>query len=272
MSDRLARRIALIGWDAADWQIIHPLLDRGLMPNLQKLVERGVMGQIATLQPALSPILWTSIATGKTGDQHEILGFLEPDPIGGGVRPVSSSSRKSRALWNILDQAGFRSLVINWFASHPAEKIAGASVSNAFPKHSAPHHAPWHLPDDTVHPVVLAETLAELRLHAGDLTGDDLLSFIPNLAAIDQEADKRPLALGALLAETISVHSAATWLMENEEWDFWRFITTRSTTRACIHAISRTAHGERAGRGFRELQRRDERHLLLSRYDAGPNY
>jgi predicted AlkP superfamily phosphohydrolase/phosphomutase/tetratricopeptide (TPR) repeat protein len=220
LPERLARRVALVGWDAAEWKIINPLLDRGLMPNLKKLVENGVAGRIATLSPALSPILWTSIATGKTGDQHEILGFLEPDPIGGGVRPVSSTSRKSRALWNILDQEGLRSLVINWFASHPAERIAGACVSNAFPKPSAPHHAPWPLPPETIHPAALAETLAELRVHAGELTGDDLMPFIPNLAAIEQETDKRPLALGAVLSETISTHAATTWLMENEPWDF----------------------------------------------------
>jgi predicted AlkP superfamily phosphohydrolase/phosphomutase len=39
MSNRLARRVALIGWDAADWKLIHPLLDRGLLPNLQSMVE-----------------------------------------------------------------------------------------------------------------------------------------------------------------------------------------------------------------------------------------
>ena len=39
MSVRLARRVALIGWDAADWKLIHPLLDAGFMPNLRRLIE-----------------------------------------------------------------------------------------------------------------------------------------------------------------------------------------------------------------------------------------
>ena len=62
---RRAPRLLLIGWDAADWQVIHPLLDAGAMPNLQRLIEGGVMGNLASLAPMLSPILWTSIATGK---------------------------------------------------------------------------------------------------------------------------------------------------------------------------------------------------------------
>src|SRR5690606_21968568 len=72
MPARLARKVLLIGWDAADWKVINPLMDAGLMPALQRLVERGVMGNIATLDPPFSPMLWTSIATGHTADRHGI--------------------------------------------------------------------------------------------------------------------------------------------------------------------------------------------------------
>src|SRR5690606_22342552 len=75
--ERLARKVLLIGWDAADWKVINPLMDAGLMPALQRLVERGVMGNIATLDPPFSPMLWTSIATGHTADRHGILNFIQ---------------------------------------------------------------------------------------------------------------------------------------------------------------------------------------------------
>src|SRR5580704_11517614 len=187
MGERLARRVALIGWDAADWRIIHSLLDAGLMPNLRKLVERGAMGNIATLDPPMSPLLWTSIATGKTADLHGIHGFAEPDPVTGGIRPITSTSRKVKALWNILSQSGLRSLVVNWFASHPAEPICGAYVADSYRTATAPYGAGWELTPDSVHPPGLAGTLADLRVHPGDLTGDDLLPFIPELARIDQK-------------------------------------------------------------------------------------
>lgn len=212
--------MALIGWDAADWQVIHPLLDAGLMPNLQKLVERGVMGKIATLQPVLSPVLWTSIATGKTADAHGILGFLEPDPVGGVLRPVASTSRKSKALWNILHQAGLRSLVLNWFASHPAEPIHGAVITSAFSKPTRRLGEPWPLERGCIHPAEVTDALKELRVHPGELSGDDLLPFIPRLAEIDQEKDRRPVTLASYLADSITVHAAATWLMERQPWDF----------------------------------------------------
>ena len=104
MNDRLAKKVLLLGWDAADWKIINPLLDAGLMPTLESLINKGVMGDIATLEPVLSPILWTSIATGKLGDKHGILNFTEPVPDKMEIRPVTSTSRKCKALWNILSQ------------------------------------------------------------------------------------------------------------------------------------------------------------------------
>src|SRR4051794_30767427 len=162
MSSPARRRVLLIGWDAADWQVINPLLDSGLMPNLQRLVDNGVMGNVSSLAPMLSPILWTSIATGKRAYDHGVHGFVEPLPDRSGVRPVGTRSRKSKALWNIASQSGLRSVVGAWQASHPAEPIAGAMFSNLFavpPAGIAPEQ--WPVTDGSVSPAALAEQLAE---------------------------------------------------------------------------------------------------------------
>ncbi len=133
MPEKLARKVLLIGWDAADWKIINPLLDQGLMPTLEDLVNHGVIGNLATLHPVLSPMLWNSIATGMRPDKHGILGFIEPDPQTGRVRPVTSTSRKVKAIWNILTQRGYKTHVLGWFAGHPAEPINGIAVSDLYP-------------------------------------------------------------------------------------------------------------------------------------------
>ena len=99
MTEPLAKKVLLIGWDAADWKVANPLLDQGLMPTLDDMINHGVMGNLATLRPVLSPMLWNSIATGKRPDKHGILGFMEPDPQTGGVRPTTSTSRKVKAIW-----------------------------------------------------------------------------------------------------------------------------------------------------------------------------
>lgn len=217
----LASRVLLVGWDAADWKIISPLMDAGKMPALSRLVERGVMGNISTLRPALSPMLWTSIATGKRADKHGILGFLEACPDGSGVRPVSSTSRKTKALWNILTQAGRKTHVVGWYASHPAEPINGVCVSNQFAEVAdLLQGAPWPLPRDCVHPVELRDAIAALRVHPREIVASDLAPMIPRLGQIDTATDNRPFTLARLMAQAASVHAVATAILHNEPWDF----------------------------------------------------
>src|SRR5215472_4656502 len=142
------RRVLLVGWDAADWKVIRPLIQAGKMPNVQRLVEQGSSGQIATLHPPLSPMLWTSIATGKRPFKHGVLGFTEPTPDARGIQPVTNLSRKAKALWNILNQNDLRSIVVGWWPSHPAEPISGVMVSDHFHRVSGPLENGWRLQPD----------------------------------------------------------------------------------------------------------------------------
>lgn len=214
------RRILLIGWDAADWKVINPLMDNGMMPALESLVNNGVIGNIATLDPPLSPMLWTSISTGKHADKHGILGFMEPAPEGNGIRPVMITSRKVKAIWNMLSQSGYKTHVVGWWPSHPAEPINGISISNFYQRDVDEYGKPWHLPPGTVHPKEKEEIFKELRIHPGELTEAHILPFVPRAKEIDQEKDKRLSALGKITAHCSTIHSAVTWILENEDWDF----------------------------------------------------
>lgn len=225
MPDALAKKVLLIGWDAADWKIINPLLDQGLMPTLEDLVNHGVIGNLATLHPVLSPMLWNSIATGMRPDKHGILGFIEPDPQTGRVRPVTSTSRKVKAIWNILTQRGYKTHVVGWFAGHPAEPINGISVSDLYPYAVAPleparPEKAWPLPPGAVYPESLRETFAQLRMHPAEVTEAAILPVIPRAAEIDQEKDKRLESYAKVLSENCSIHNAATWILQNQPWDF----------------------------------------------------
>lgn len=220
MGKRLAKKVLLIGWDAADWKIISPLMDAGHMPTLEKLVNGGVMGNFATLDPPLSPTLWTSIATGKRPYKHGIIGFTEPDPSGKGIRPVYITSRKVKAMWNIFNQHGMKSHVVGWWPSHPAEPINGTMISNLYQRATKPITEPWPMLDGTVHPAEKAEFYKKLRIHPAELTAAHILPFIPDAGKIDQEKDKRLGMLTKVIADCSTVHAAATYILENEDWDF----------------------------------------------------
>lgn len=213
-------KVLLIGWDAADWKVITPLVDAGKMPNLKKFLEEGVMGNLATLYPVLSPMLWTSIATGKRAYKHGIHGFVEPDPHTGGVRPITNLGRTTKAIWNILNQEGYQSNVVGWWPSYPVEPINGVMVSDHFKDPHGDLGKPWPLRPGDVQPARLREPLADLRIHPQELEGEQLLPFVPKAAEIDQEKDQRLYSVAKILAECSTIHAVATGLMQLEPWDF----------------------------------------------------
>lgn len=222
---RPPRRVLLVGWDGADWRMLNPMLERGELPNLQRFLDEGVRGNIATLQPMLSPMLWTSIATGKHADRHGVLGFAEPDPSGKSARPVTARSRRCKALWNILDDAGRPSGVINWYASHPAEPVAGFIVSDRFAVPSGPlkagePHNGWPPATGSVHPAADLEPLAETRVHPMMIGLDQVREFVPGATEEDCLHDPRLRELRVLLAHCATVHNAATAYINERPWDF----------------------------------------------------
>jgi predicted AlkP superfamily phosphohydrolase/phosphomutase/tetratricopeptide (TPR) repeat protein len=213
-------KVLLLGWDAADWKIINRLVDCGQMPAIKRIIENGVMGNISTLEPAYSPMLWTTIATGMYPDKHGILGFSEPTPDHSSIRPVSNSSRKVKALWNILTQNGYKTHVVNWWPSFPAEPVNGIYVSNMFPKVKSFKIDDRQLPDDTVHPPELQNLFAHFIVHPLELTVQHLQPFMPDADFNTIKVEKKLEVLTKQIAEAASVHAAATLALEQEEWDF----------------------------------------------------
>jgi len=214
------RKILLVGWDAADWKVVTPLVDVGKMPNVQRIIENGVMGNLGTLFPVLSPMLWTSIATGKRPFKHGIHGFSEPNPGSGGIRPITTLSRKTKALWNILNQNDLRSNVVGWWPSQPAEPINGVMVSNEFQQAVGAFDKSWPMRPGTIFPQWLEEKLQECRVHPEEIPGDVLQMFVPDAGKIDQTKDPRLFQLAKIVAECSGIQAAATAIIQDEPWDF----------------------------------------------------
>ena len=212
-------RVLMIGWDAADGKVALPLMERGEMPNLARLVQRGMMGDLARLRPVLSPMLWNTIATGHRPDRHGILGFAEVDEALNEVRAVSSLSRRCKALWNIVTQAGGRAHVLNWYAGHPAEPIHGIAVSNFYPLEVDRPGELLPLKNGTVHPAALSPGFAELRMGIEEVTPDILALFVPRMDEVDQEKDTKLADIAKLVAETLTIHAAAIRQLQDDPWN-----------------------------------------------------
>ncbi len=215
------KKVLVIGWDAAEWKVIMPLIQQGKMPALSRLMSRGVHGKLQTLDPPLSPMLWTSIATGFRADTHGIGGFIEPTPDGENLRPVTSTSRKVKAIWNILNQEGYKSNVVAWWPSNPVEPINGVMVSNLYQIATKPLNEAWEMPKGTIHPEELSEKMREFRIHPHQINLQQALAFIPNLEKDKSlHSDPRTASVMKTMANAGTIHSAVCHLLENTEWDF----------------------------------------------------
>ena len=122
-------KVLLVGLDGADWRIADPLMAAGRMPNLKRLVDGGVRSNLLSITPMLSPVIWTSIATGVEPARHGILDFLAPS-ANGSNEPVTSSARRAPTVWEMLSDAGAPVGVTGWWATWPADPVNGYMVTD----------------------------------------------------------------------------------------------------------------------------------------------
>lgn len=118
--------LVVIGVDGFEWEVIVPLLADGRMPHLAALMERGSYGLLETLEPTLSPVVWTSIATGKTPDQHGITHFVRDLAS---LELLTNADRRTKALWNVASEHGLVVGVIGWWLTYPVEPVNGLMVA-----------------------------------------------------------------------------------------------------------------------------------------------
>ena len=214
-------KVLLVGWDGADWNVARPLMAAGKMPALRRLVESGVAGDLRTLEPMLSPLLWTSIATGKSAVHHGVHGFLEVHPLTGRVQPVRAGTRQCAAIWDILAAQGLRAHVIGWFATQGERIPGGGVVSNLFPVPTAGPGKEWPpSPAGAIWPESNAEELDVLRVSPEDIDGDTVGLFCPRWSEVDTAKDRRLGQLRVSLAEAFSVQAAVCHTLERGDWDF----------------------------------------------------
>jgi len=123
------RQVLVIGLDAANWEVMMPLLRQGRLPNIRRLMEEGTWGDLRSTLKIDSPVIWTSIATGVRQAKHGIQGFAVRRKDTGEMVPISVSFRKVDALWDIAGRNRKKTDVVTWYGSWPAEEVRGCFVS-----------------------------------------------------------------------------------------------------------------------------------------------
>ena len=211
-----AARLLLVGWDGADWNLLDPLLARGEMPHLAGLLKRGTRGRLRTVMPTLSPVVWTSIATGTLPAKHGIIDFLAVDRTTGIKIPVTSNLRKMPALWTILDKRGLDVEIVAWWATWPAEVVRGTLVTDRISYQLfGMGESLGREPEGKTWPPELFDSLQGLIVRPQDITRADVLVYAPDLphpSELEGEDAELLAEFKTVLAATETYHRIALYL------------------------------------------------------------
>ncbi len=156
-----ASEVVVLGLDGLSWDVMVPMMEVGSLPTLSALIRRGAFGYLDNADDSLSPIVWTTIFTGRTPANHGIEGYLELDlPVSGRsaldlllVRPtidsvyglphllkrlpsaglwhfshVGSNDRTAPTLWEIASLFGRTVVVVDPLVNLPVRPVNGAAI------------------------------------------------------------------------------------------------------------------------------------------------
>ena len=135
-----ARKIIFLGFDGLDPVITEKLMDEGRLPNFARLREQGSYSRLRTTFPALSPVAWSTFATGVNPAKHNIFDFLSRDlrtyapelssaKVRGGPHPTVEMRRKSEPFWKILGRHAIKSTILRVPVTFPPESFNGLQLS-----------------------------------------------------------------------------------------------------------------------------------------------
>jgi predicted AlkP superfamily phosphohydrolase/phosphomutase len=212
-------KVFVLGLDGATWDVLTPLLEAGLLPNIARVMKEGVSGNLSSVFPPLSPVAWTAVMTGKNSGKHGIFEFLEYEhnPLGGHVN--SSRAIKTELVWEIAGRHGRMSVAGGVPMSYPPRKAPGFFLGDFL--------SPPDAPDFASDPAIFAELEQALgkpyrpwstAVHDGgheDQTLADLTEFL------DQHLKAVQFLMGRCPWDLFMYDLMATDRAQHELWHTW---------------------------------------------------
>ena len=122
----------IIGLDGATWDLIKPLAEKGLLPNIEAMMNKGSYGTLHSTVPPLSPVAWTSMVTGQNPGKHGIFDFVtttEGPKEALRLQFLNGGARKCPAIWDYLSHGGKKSIAMNIPMTYPPESFNGIMIS-----------------------------------------------------------------------------------------------------------------------------------------------
>ena len=144
-----AKRAIVIGMDGASMELVQNMVDWGHMPHLARLMEEGVYRPMIGVFPTLTPPGWTATSTGSWPGTHKVMDF-NIRKVGGRldetVWGINTGLSQSEYLWNTLERANKKPILVKWEMSWPPTVETGVQIEGTGPGVSNHHQiAGYHL-------------------------------------------------------------------------------------------------------------------------------
>lgn len=142
---RPRRRTLLVSIDAACWEYLDPLLSRGHLPSIRQLMDRGVHGTLISPLPPMTPVAWSSLATGKGPAKHGVYEWVRRAPDSYDFVPCTAKDRVGKPFWESLAEHDIRVGLVNIPFTYPPPEVDGFVVSGFGTPESADRltHPAW---------------------------------------------------------------------------------------------------------------------------------
>lgn len=195
------RTTLFLGIDGLEWDIAGPMIESGRLPNLSRLVSEGAWGEIRSLDTLESPVIWTSISTGKLPEKHGITGFTSRRGAARDGAIFTADYREARTVWDILGERGYTVGIVMWLVTWPPEPVNGYLVSD-YIKYD------WRAtgrPEATTFPSELADDISGHVVRTDDVPYERIAGFLRG----DPRDDADLLARARPLRSAVAVDDAA---------------------------------------------------------------
>ncbi|HWE40534.1 MAG TPA: alkaline phosphatase family protein [Isosphaeraceae bacterium] len=126
-----APRVLFLGLDGGTATMLRPAFDRGWLPNLAALWRRSARGTLRSSIPMVTPVAWTSFATGCTPPRHGIHDFYYVDSQTRTIQGNHAGRVRVPTLWQVLGASGLEVISLNLPMSYPPPCVRGLVVAGA---------------------------------------------------------------------------------------------------------------------------------------------
>ncbi len=144
-----AKRAIVIGMDGASMELVKNMIKWGHVPNIKRVLESGVHRPMIGVFPTLTPPGWTAISTGSWPGTHQVMDFnirALGQPLTETIWGINTRLSKSEYLWNTIERAGKKPILVKWEMSWPPTVKDGIQVEGTGPGVSNHHQiAGYHL-------------------------------------------------------------------------------------------------------------------------------